>query len=163
MLTTPRLVLTSWLATDVASLLEVHSDPETMTYVRLGRPESRAETERLVSLYIAEHAARGWSKWRLIDRDGELVGRAGFGGDNADRALSYAIRRSLWGLGFATEIAKALVEWHRCHAPRSRLHALVAVGNDASARVLEKAGFQEVGTRDYDGTPCRSFMHPSAQ
>jgi len=162
-LTTPRLVLTSWLAIDVDPLLEVHSDPETMKFVRFGRPESRAETEHLVNQYITEHATRGWTKWRLIDRDGGLVGRAGFGGDATDRGLSYAIRRSHWGLGLATEVAEALVGWHLSHAPSARLRALAAVGNDASVRVLQKVGFQEVGTEDYDGTNCRSFVYPSAE
>ena len=37
----------------------------------------------------------------------------------------------------------------------------VAVGNVASGRVLQKAGFSEVGTEDYDGTMCRSFVYQS--
>jgi RimJ/RimL family protein N-acetyltransferase len=154
------LVLTTWLAVDVDPLLEVHSDPETMKFVRSGRPESRTETELLVKQYITEHATRGWTKWRLTDRHGGLLGRAGFGGDAADRGLSYAIRRSHWGLGLATEVAGALVEWHLTHAPAARLRALVAAGNDASVRVLQKVGFEEVGQEHYDGTMCRSFVYP---
>lgn len=154
--------MTSWLAVDVDALLEIHSDPATMRFVRSGRPESRAETEHLVDQYMVEHATRGWTKWRLIDCDGALIGRAGFGGDAADRGLSFAIRRDHWGLGLATEVAEALARWHVAHAPEAWLHALVAVGNDASGRVLRKVGFDEVGTADYGGTICRSFVHPRA-
>lgn len=161
-LRTPRLTLTSWLVEDVGSLHEVHSDPQTMEYVRHGRPESRAEVEQLIDQYIAEHAARGWTKWRLADLDGKLVGRAGFGGTSESRGLSYAIRRTRWGHGLATEIAEALVEWHLSHTVAVPLRAIVAVGNDASARVLEKVGFQEVGREDYEGTICRAFMYPDA-
>jgi [ribosomal protein S5]-alanine N-acetyltransferase len=159
-LTTPRLVLTSWRAVDVDSLFEVHSDPETMKFVRYGRPESRLEVEQLVDHHIAEHETRGWTKWRLIDRDGGLIGRAGFGGEATSRGLSYVIRRSHWGLGLATEVAEALVGWHLSRAPAARLRALVAVGNDVSVRFLQKVGFQEVGTEDYDGVICRSFVYP---
>jgi ribosomal-protein-alanine N-acetyltransferase len=155
------LVLTSWLPVDVDALFEVHSDPETMRFVRFGRPESRSETEDLVDHYIAEQASRGWTKWRLIDRDGGLVGRAGFGGDDTVRGLSYAIRRSHWGLGLATEVAQALVGWHLANAPTVRLRALAAVGNDASVKVLLKVGFQELATEDFGGTICRSFGYPS--
>ncbi len=87
-LRTPRLTLTPWLVDDVESLHEVHSDPETMEFVRYGRPESRSEVEQLVDRYIAEHAARGWTKWRLADLDDQLVGRAGFGGTSESRGLS---------------------------------------------------------------------------
>jgi ribosomal-protein-alanine N-acetyltransferase len=159
-LTTPRLVLTTWLATDVDPLLEMHSDPESMKYVRFGRPETRKEVEDLVGVYIDAQTARGWTKWRLADLDGELVGRAGFGGDDNTRGIAYAIRRSHWGLGLATEIAGALVNWHMSHAPALRLRGLVVIGNDPSARVLQKTGFVEVGTENFHGTVCRHFIHP---
>lgn len=158
-LTTQRLVLTSWVSEDVGPLLEVHSDPETMRFVRHGRPESRDETEQLVDRYISEHAARGWTKWRLADVDGGFVGRAGFGGDATDRQLALLIRRSHCGRGLATEIAEALVGWHLSHAGGASLRAVVAVGNHASVRVLQKVGFVEVGTEDFDGTACHSFAH----
>jgi len=159
-LRTPRLTLTSWLVGDVESLHEVHSDPETMEFVRNGRPESLPEVEQLVDQYIAEHAVRGWTKWRLADLDDQLVGRAGFGGTSESRGLSYVIRRSRWRLGLATEIAEGLVGWHLSHTVAVPLRAIVAVGNDASARVLEKVGFDEVGQEDFDGTICRAFVHP---
>lgn len=155
------MILTSWLVDDVDSLHEVHSDPETMKFVRYGRPESRLEVEQLVDRYIAEHATRGWTKWRLADRDNQLVGRAGFVGSCASRGLSYVIRRRDWGLGLATEVAEALVLWHLAHALDIPLRAIVALGNDTSVRVLEKVGFDEVGREEFDGTPCRAFVHPS--
>ncbi|UUZ58116.1 GNAT family N-acetyltransferase [Nocardioides sp. B-3] len=160
-LTTPRLVLTSWVPGDVGPLLEVHSDPESMRFVRHGRPESRAETEQLIDHYITEHAARGWTKWRLADPDGGLIGRAGFGGDAGERQIALLVRRSHWGRGLATEIAEALVDWHRTHAEGATLTALAAVGNHASISVLKKVGFVDTGAEDYDGVPCRSFVHPS--
>lgn len=158
-LTTARLALTSWVPGDVEALLKVHSDAESMRFVRRGRPESRAETEQLIDHYIAEHAARGWTKWRLADLDGGLIGRAGFGGDATERQLALLVRRSHWGRGFATEIAEALVDWHLTHAEGAALKALAAVENHASVSVLKKVGFVDTGAEDYDGMPCRSFVH----
>lgn len=157
-LSTPRLALTSWLVEDAAELQLVHSDPETMRHVRSGRPESRAEVAQLVDRYRAEHAARGWTTWRLADDEGRLIGRAGFGGAEERRGLSFTIRRSHWGRGLATEVGLALIAWHQIHAHGVPLRGLVAVGNDASARVLAKCGFDEVGEEDYAGTACRVFL-----
>jgi RimJ/RimL family protein N-acetyltransferase len=159
-LRTERLILTSWLPADVHPLLEMHSDPEAMRFVRLGRPESLAETEQLVAQYMTEHRARGWTKWRLATHDGALLGRAGFGGNDKLRGLSYAIHRLHWGQGLATEIAKALVRWHWQHAPQAGLRALVEVGNNASVAVLRKAGFEQFGTEAYQDTLCLAFVHP---
>jgi [ribosomal protein S5]-alanine N-acetyltransferase len=156
-LTTPRLALTTWEPADVDDLLLVHSDPETMRFVRHGRPETRCETAELIDAYRAEQAARGWTKWRLADRWGQLVGRAGFGGSDGDREMGYTIRRDLWGEGRATEIASALVRWHRRQAPVHRLGAYVAVENTASVRVLEKVGFVREGPAEHHGLACHRY------
>jgi [ribosomal protein S5]-alanine N-acetyltransferase len=59
--------------------------------------------------------AGGWTRWRVADQRGLLVGRAGFGGHGPDRELGYTIHRDMWGQGVASEIAQALVRWHREH------------------------------------------------
>lgn len=156
-LQTHRLVATSWLITDVDDLFVVHSDVATMRFVRKGRPETHAETGSLINQYIAEYAAAGFTKWRVADLGGHLVGRAGFGSLKDGRELGYTIRRDLWGHGLATEIATALVTWHLTNAADSPLYAYVAVNNPASRRVLEKVGFHSLGREDHAGVPCELF------
>lgn len=159
-LRTDRLVLTSWLPPDVDRLLEIHSDEESMRFVREGRPETRLETAALIDQYIAEDARLGVTKWRLVDRQDQLVGRAGFGAHRDGRELGYAIRRELWGQGMTTEIAAGLVKWHRTHAAGTPLWAYVASGNSASSRVLEKTGFDPIGREQHHGVTCQLFRLP---
>lgn len=156
---TERLVLTSWVAADVPLLHRLHSDPETMRFIRFGRPETLAETADLVGQSIAQHQTRGWTKWRLATHDGDLVGRAGFGGDDDRRGLSFAIDRRLWGRGLATEVASALVRWHWEHAAEVGLRAVVEMGNDASVAVLKKVGFEHTGTEAFGESLCLAFIH----
>ena len=160
-LRTPRTVLTTWLAEDAADLADLHADADTMRFVRSGRPEARAEVEELVRSYVSTQGARTFAKWRLTDVDGRLIGRAGFGGTDGLRGISYLIARPLWGQGLATEVAGALVGWHLAHAPTSSLRGLVVTGNEASVRVLEKIGFRGAGTADYEGVLCRTFIYPT--
>lgn len=160
-LQTARTVLTTWLDGDAEDLSDLHSDAETMRFVRNGRPESRSEVEELVRSYVYQQGDRSWAKWRLADLDGRLIGRAGFGGTDELRGISYLIARPLWGKGLATEISRALVAWHLTNAPHAQLRALVAQGNDASIRVLEKIGFQEAGMEDYEGTRCWKYLYPT--
>jgi len=158
---TPRLAVTSWLPSDIDALHELHSNAETMTFVRHGRPESRAEVAELVHQYMAEQKVLGWTKWRVSDHDDQLVGRAGFGARGDGRMLAYLIERTRWGQGLATEVAEGLVGWHLAHAGDVPLRAIVAVGNHASVRVLEKVGFAEVGQEDFEGMTCLSFVYQS--
>ena len=57
--------------------------------------------------------------------------------------------------------AEGLVGWHLAHAGDVPLRAIVAVGNHASVRVLEKVGFAEVGQEDFEGMTCLSFVYQS--
>jgi ribosomal-protein-alanine N-acetyltransferase len=156
-LTTPRLVLTTWEHADVDDLSTVHSDPDTMRFVRHGRPETREETKDLIDVYRMEQERQGWTKWRLADRSGELVGRAGFGEHGSGRELGYTIRKDLWGRGLASEIAGALVQWHRDQTPGAALWAYAAVENVVSCRVLEKVGFVRLGDAEHSGKLCHLY------
>jgi ribosomal-protein-alanine N-acetyltransferase len=163
-LSTQRLTLTTWVEQDLDELALLHSDPETMRYVRLGRPESREETRDLLASYLREQVDPGWTKWRIADQRGRLVGRAGFGGHSRDRELGYTIRHDMWGQGIASEIAPALVRWHREHngtVPRMRLLAYVTLENLPSRRVLEKAGLAFTGYAEHNRMNCAIYELPS--
>ncbi len=64
--------------------------------------------------------------------------------DPLNGILGYWVAPWLWGFGFATEAVNGVVE-HARHTGFSRLKAGVHEGNEASARVLVKAGFSLVG------------------
>ncbi|OYD60746.1 GNAT family N-acetyltransferase [Rhodococcus sp. OK302] len=163
-LSTDRLTVTQWLPEDFDDLLALHSDPLTMRFIGYGRPDTHGEARSRLDGYLDEQQIRGWTKWRVENRDGEMIGRAGFGEVDGCRELAYAFRRDQWGRGFATEIAGALVDWHLEHpAPELSscgLCAHVEVGNHASVRVLEKVRFEYVDTRVYVGVDCDLFRLP---
>lgn len=89
-----------------------------------------------------------------------MIGRAGFGDHGHDRELGYTLRRDRWGQGLATEIAAALVAWHREHAPTETLWAYAATKNTPSCRVLEKVGFVRARTVDHHDMPCHLYQLP---
>lgn len=101
-------------------------------------------------------AFRGWLNLHrrphnhgfLVQRAGDLapMGVAGFGGDRGHAEIGYAFGRRYWGAGHATAAVRALTS----HAARLGFHLLEAhifIENPASARVVEKAGFLEVGIK----------------
>jgi RimJ/RimL family protein N-acetyltransferase len=86
------------------------------------------------ALFAIEHPADG------------VIGMLGFSGDDGRRPeLGYWLGRAYWGLGYATEAAKAALGW----AGRGWRKRLVAAGhfaeNRASGEVLCKAGFLYTG------------------
>jgi RimJ/RimL family protein N-acetyltransferase len=74
-----------------------------------------------------------------------LVGSCGLGRRPSGAVeLGYWIARPFWGRGFATESGRALVEIARTLGLR-QLEASHFIDNPASARVLDKLGFETTG------------------
>lgn len=80
-----------------------------------------------------------------IEADGVAVGSVGlvFKQDVSRRSaeVGYWLGRAAWGRGLATAALQALTEYAFAHHDLARLYALVFAWNPASARVLEKAGY----------------------
>jgi len=60
--------------------------------------------------------------------------------------FGYLLARSQWGNGYATEAARAIVDWASSVPGIRRISATCDVDNLASARVLEKAGLKREAT-----------------
>lgn len=89
--------------------------------------------------------------WLIIERAGAIVvGDAGFKGPPADRKaeIGYSIIPSHRRRGYATEAARALVDWAVARDDVDTLVAACATDNVASIRTLERLGFARTGIQD---------------
>ena len=66
--------------------------------------------------------------------------------ENADFELGYWVARPYWGLGYASEAAKALMEEAERTLGVKRFVAGVFADNPASMNVLRKIGFKQTGS-----------------
>jgi RimJ/RimL family protein N-acetyltransferase len=93
-------------------------------------------------------AGPGFTPWFVTRRDnGLVVGEMGYSLDapSATATLGYSIVAPSWGLGYATDGLRALLE-HLHGDPRVRvMQARTMVTHRASRRVMEKAGMQLSG------------------
>lgn len=83
-----------------------------------------------------------------------LVGGIGLEARDGAAELGYWIARPYWGLGFATEAGRAVVDLADRGLRLPRLVAGHFVDNPSSARVLHKLGFQPTG--NISMRPCRA-------
>ena len=77
-----------------------------------------------------------------IDDDGEFVGTVGSFTMQGRREVTYWIAPARWGQGLASRALRAFLAVE----PIRPLHGRVASHNGASATVLDRAGFVEVGS-----------------
>lgn len=148
-LTTDRLLLRPLRSGDVPAVHAYAGDPEVVRYMDWG-PNTLAETEAFVA--EAVHPAPGVHLF-AVDLGGTVIGavqlrvtseahgRAEFG---------YALARSAWGRGYATEASVAVLAHAFDVLALHRVAATCDPANHASRRVLEKAGLNYEGhLRDY--------------
>lgn len=152
---TERLVLRLPEDGDAEASFAIHSDPDVMRW--LGAPPRASveeERERLARLRSL-HDERGFSMWLVEDKDtGEVLGYAGLFPvemKGPEIEVAYHFRKISWGQGYATEAAKACIDYGFDVAGLDHIVGLVAPENAASVRVLEKCGMERAGTaRHYD-------------
>lgn len=85
----------------------------------------------------------------VIERSSRAaIGELGCKGEPVDGVvdIGYGFNPSAWNRGYATEIVTAFSNWLLEQAGIRAVTADTAVANPASGRVLEKAGFAQVGT-----------------
>ena len=83
----------------------------------------------------------------LITLDDDVViGACGFGQVEGEKPeIGYWIGVRYWGNGYATEAARAVIDYAFGRSDHEALHSCARVTNPASRRVLEKCGFQWTG------------------
>jgi len=158
-LETDRLVLRRFTEDDAPHLLALDRDPEVMRYVGpYGLPDESAYRDRIrtyfqpyyevgpqYGFWPAEEKATGafvgWFHLRPA-LDYRFAREAGFRAGEYD--IGYRLARAVWGRGYATEVARALVRRGFADPAVEAIVACVLVGNAASCRVLEKVGLRRV-------------------
>lgn len=118
-------------------------------------PFNRGALDELAEGDLAHWVDHGFGPWVLIDRQtGAFAGRGGLHWTTVEEMamieLAWSVEPSLHGNGYATEMAKAAVEWAR-ELEFEELVALVLPSNVASRRVAEKTGCGRAGEVEHAG------------
>ncbi|MCG7523552.1 GNAT family N-acetyltransferase [Streptomyces sp. OfavH-34-F] len=117
----------------------------------LGRPEMTArEAEEYVRRVRQWAAADPVEQYILgVEHAGDLVGVVKLGRRPGGHGrVSYVLREDSWGRGHATQAVRELVAFAFTAGGFDSLGAKHHPGNPASGRVLAKAGFTRLGTRN---------------
>ena len=152
---TERLVLRMFRETDTDPYAEMLGDPEVMRFLGGGGPMPRAEAWRNMAMVLGHWHLRGYGMWAVEEKaSGEMVGRVGCWRPEGWPGLEvgWTLRRSFWGRGYATEAARASMNYAFGALAQTRVISLIAPENVNSIRVAERLGEKPVGEWDVFGT-----------
>lgn len=146
---------------DAPAYQEIHADPEVTKYLGGTRPNTVEDELERIALRRRMHDELGFTMWTVEEKEsGEVVGLAGlFPVDKVgpEIEVAYHFRRDRWGRGYATETALACLDYGFGVVGLERIVGLVAPGNDASVRVLEKCGARPAGSARHYGLDLIKF------
>jgi RimJ/RimL family protein N-acetyltransferase len=147
---TARLRLRPVTGEDADALFALHSSARVLRYWDAPPWSRRAQADRFVAA-SRQMAEEGSGARLAIDRvsDGALIGWCVLSRWNPayrSASIGYCLSEAAWGRGYATEAARALLGWAFDTLDLNRVQAETDTRNAASARVLEKLGFEREGT-----------------
>jgi RimJ/RimL family protein N-acetyltransferase len=143
-LETARLVLRAPRFEDTKPLAALINDRRIAeNTARIPHPYRLADAEAFIA---AVNRKDGEVAFLITLADGTLIGGCGVGRlFGADPEIGYWLGVTYWGKGYATEAARAVIDYAFTGLDLPQLEAGARVSNPASRRVLEKCGFQWTG------------------
>jgi RimJ/RimL family protein N-acetyltransferase len=147
-LETPRLIVRQYTMDDADNFFALNGDEEVMRYIR--PPKTRKECDAFLSQNINfynTHTNLGrWAAYEKTTK--EFIGSFAIipiDEETNNIQIGYALMRSAWGKGFATELVQyGKIFFFNTHEA-DVLHALTEESNITSQKVLLKCGFRENG------------------
>jgi RimJ/RimL family protein N-acetyltransferase len=159
-LETPRLRLRRFRGSDLDAYAAMSADPEVMKYIGTGVTLNRNEAWRSIAGMLGHWQLLGYGMWAVELREtGAFIGRAGFldppGWPGFE--VGWLLGREHWGFGYASEAARAALDYAFGTLKRDCVISLIREGNERSVRVAEKIGERYAGDVELLGSKARVY------
>ncbi len=136
---------------DAGSLVKYLNDVEFYNQTcSIPKPYTLEDAKIFITAVLAYEEENGIQRdWAIRQSDGDLIGGIGllydYGFQSHRSSMGYWLAKPFWNQGWMTEIVQVFTDFIFEARPLIRLEAMVFEGNNASCRVLEKAGFVKEG------------------
>jgi len=155
MITTERLLLRQFTQLDEQTYADIMANPNVYRYLGTGQAITKEDAARSIAMWnnTFEH---GLGVYAVVKQsDNKLIGHCGVRSLPCGRKeILYAIDESAWGVGYAFEAAKAVLQHHTARP----IIALSYPENPASINVINKLGFGHAGQEEIFGKTLETFI-----
>jgi ribosomal-protein-alanine N-acetyltransferase len=161
---TERLIVRRPRPDDKDNFFLLNGDENVMRYIRavITKEESDAKLDQFLADDVANTLSKGKGRW-LIDEKatGNFIGSFAIipiPGEPEKTQLGYSFIPAAWGRGYATEVAKAGLQFFLETTDIPEIYGISETANTASMKVLEKAGFVFHSTKMEEGKELTVFI-----
>ena len=154
MFVTERLHIQAWRPTDGEAFFQLLQDEGFHSHtITIYRQSDLATAQRWLEAETESFLQTGLGMLAVWEKTGALIGMAGLKPPLVDDRveITYRLRQSAWGKGYATEAARTLLDYgfHQLQLPR--IAASITPDNTASRKVLAKLGMHLTNTEILKG------------
>jgi RimJ/RimL family protein N-acetyltransferase len=153
-ISTGRLIMRSWRESDLPSWAAMNADPEVRRYV--GPLLTPGQAEAWVLNFQDDLDRRGFGFWALeVRASGDFIGFTGLDIVEEEMPVTgveigWRLARSAWGHGYATEAARAALEYGFGILTLPEIVAITMAANLRSQAVMERIGMTRDPAEDFD-------------
>ncbi|MDW7739320.1 MAG: GNAT family N-acetyltransferase [Bacillota bacterium] len=134
---------------DAQDVFDYASDPKVSKYLTWDRHKSIDESIEYIRKALDRYEKDEAGEWAVILRDiNKMIGAIGFvqlDPHNFCGTIGYVIGSKYWGKGLMTEAVRKLIDFAFSEMGLNRIEAYHAIDNEASGRVMQKAGMSFEG------------------
>lgn len=157
---TERLIVKSFTINNQEEFFSVNGDPNVMKYIRPAK--SRKQTDEfLIDVIEYSNQTKIYGRWGVWTKTtGVFVGSfALIPVEQSDKMqLGYALLPSYWGLGYASELTMAGIEYSFTKTNFDRIYGYTEKENLASKKILEKCGFMYNAQKDEENRIILEYL-----
>lgn len=152
-LQTPRLILREFHLEDAENFYELNRNPNVIKFTGDSSFQSISEAEEFLKNY-KDYERNGYGRWAVTEKDSsEFLGWCGLKFDGKETDIGFRFFEKHWNKGFATESAKACLEYG---FNELNLHEIVGRAmkeNIGSVKVLGKIGMKFIKEMEFELHP----------
>lgn len=159
-LTTERLILRTWKVSDIPLMATISTDPLVMEH--FPNTQNLTATQNLVAHINQHYEKYGYALYAVETKDScEFIGFVGLSHPSFDIPnftphgvpiveIGWRLSSQHWGRGYATEAAKAVLNYGFTELNLDEIISFTVIGNSKSRHVMEKIGLHHSDTDDFD-------------
>ena len=147
-LTTERLILRDWKASDLDAWAAINADAEVRRHLGDGTPADRKDSWHMMAAAAGNQALNGFGMWAAEERSsGQLIGRIGLYQPPhfPDLEVNWLLGRLWWGKGLACEGAQACIAHAFGALDRLSVSSFIEADNEHSIALAQRLGMNDIG------------------
>lgn len=158
-----RLIYRKLTEEDIPSWIDFFTNNDSLQYLGIDIQKSKEElAEEWIKTQLSRYKNQGLGHLAVeLKEGGDFIGMGGILPrelhENKEYEIAYSLKPKYWGLGYATEIARTMIDFGSKNMDVNRFISIIDIANISSSNVALKNGMKVLFNTEYLGMKVDVF------